>query len=109
MGEVTAPSVRSGDTLVIVSGSGRTPVSLGFAQIAKAQGATVLLVTHQESSPLREVADGSIVLPAAQSQQFGGTLFEQCALILLDSVVLELMRELPDADATMGYHHTNLQ
>ncbi|MEH0970292.1 SIS domain-containing protein [Micromonospora sp. CPCC 205546] len=109
VGEATAPSVRSGDTLVIVSGSGRTPVSVGFARIATSQGARVLLVTHQRESPLRDLADSSIVLPAATSQQFGGTLFEQSALILLDSVVLELMRTLPDPDATMSYNHTNLQ
>jgi 6-phospho-3-hexuloisomerase len=109
VGDVTAPSVRSGDTLVIVSGSGRTPVSVGFARIAKAEGAKVLLVTHQAVSPLQALADGLIVLPAAASQQFGGTLFEQSALLVLDSVVLELMRAVPDPERTMSYNHTNLQ
>lgn len=109
VGEATAPSVRAGDTLVIVSGSGRTPVSLGFAQIARSEGANVLLVTHQEKSPLRDIADACIVLPVAHSRQFGGTLFEQCALILLDSVVFALMRAMPDAGDTMNYNHTNLQ
>lgn len=109
VGEVTAPSIRSGDTLVLVSGSGRTPVSIGFAQIAKGEGARVLLVTHQESSPLRELADAALVLPAEGTHQFGGTLFEQAAVIALDSIVHGLMRDLADADATMGYNHTNLQ
>lgn len=109
VGEVTAPSVQAGDTLVIVSGSGRTPVSVQFAQIAKSQGSRVVLITHQEHSPLRAIADGSIVLPAAGSKQFGGSLFEQSALILLDSVVLELARNLPDPDATIRRNHTNLQ
>ncbi|MFI7077417.1 SIS domain-containing protein [Micromonospora sp. NPDC049903] len=109
VGEATAPSVRSGDTLVIVSGSGRTPVSVGFARIARSEGAKVLLVTHQRKSPLRDLAHGSVVLPADASRQFGGTLFEQSALILLDSVVLELMRGLPDPAGTMSHNHTNLQ
>jgi 6-phospho-3-hexuloisomerase len=109
VGEATAPSVRSGDVLTIVSGSGRTPVSVGFAQVARSEGATVLLVTHQEQSPLRDLADGCIVLPAAQSEQFGGSLFEQSALVLLDAVVLALMPALDDAPRTMLYNHTNLQ
>lgn len=107
--EVTAPSIRSGDTLVLISGSGRTPVSIGFARIARDEGARVLLVTHQESSPLHELADTALVLPVAGSRQFGGTLFEQSAIILLDSIVHGLMRDLPDAVATMSYNHTNLQ
>jgi 6-phospho-3-hexuloisomerase len=109
VGEATAPSARAGDTLVIVSGSGQTPVSVGFAKIARAEGARVLLVTHQQQSPLQALADGSIVLPTAGSKQFGGTLFEQSALLLLDSVVWWLMTSLVDPSATMGYNHTNLQ
>jgi 6-phospho-3-hexuloisomerase len=35
VGEPTAPSIRSGDGLVIVSGSGETSVSVNFARIAK--------------------------------------------------------------------------
>lgn len=109
VGEATAPSVREGDTLVIVSGSGRTPVSVGFAEIARREGARVLLVTHQETSPLRELADYTLVLPASSSKQFGGTLFEQAALVLLDTAVLVLMGDLPEADELMLHHHTNLQ
>jgi 6-phospho-3-hexuloisomerase len=109
VGEPTAPSIRQGDTLVIVSGSGRTPVSVGFARIARGEDARVLLVTHQESSELRDLADCTLVLPAANSRQFGGTLFEQAALVLLDTAVLALMSDLPDADALMLYNHTNLQ
>jgi len=109
VGEATAPSVRSGDTLVIVSGSGNTPVGVEFAQIAKSEGAKVVLVTHQIESRLRELADASIVIPASQSKQFGGSLFEQSALVMLDSVVFELMRGLTDPHATMLYSHTNLQ
>ena len=34
LGEATAPSVRHGDVLVAVSGSGETPVTVAFARIA---------------------------------------------------------------------------
>lgn len=109
VGEATAPSVRDGDTLVLVSGSGATPVSVGYARIAKEQGATVLLVTHQETSELRSIVDASAVIPAASSVQFGGTLFEQSALVLLDSIVLDQMQRRGVPVATMAFNHTNLQ
>lgn len=109
VGEATAPSVRAGDQLVLVSGSGQTPVSVGFARIARAEQAEVLLVTHQEVSPLRELADHTIVLPAAHSEQFGGTLFEQSALIVLDAVLWDLMSDVGTAPEAMLHNHTNLQ
>ncbi len=109
VGEATAPSVRRGDTLVLVSGSGATPVSIGYARIARSEEATVLLVTHQEQSELRALADCAVVLPASRSEQFGGTLFEQAALVLLDSVVLDQMRRRGVPAETMTFNHTNLQ
>lgn len=109
VGETTAPSIRRGDTLVVVSGSGSTPVSVGFASIARNEAAAVVLVTHQQRSPLRELSDDTVVLPAHGSEQFGGTLFEQSALILLDAVVDELLRDLPDGRDRMSFNHTNLQ
>jgi hypothetical protein len=36
-------------------------------------------------------------------------LFEQSALILLDSIVADLMADLPDPVGTMWRDHTNLQ
>jgi 6-phospho-3-hexuloisomerase len=108
VGEATAPSVRLGDTFVVVSGSGRTPVSVRFARVAKQEGALVLLVTHQNHSPLSDMADQSVTIRAAGSVQFGGTLFEQSALILLDSVVGYITSTMDDAFALMRYNHSNL-
>jgi 6-phospho-3-hexuloisomerase len=107
VGEATAPSVRAGDTLVLVSGSGHTPTSVGMARVAKDVGASVLLVTHQEVSPLRDLADASIVIPVASSVQFGGTLFEESALILLDSIVFDQIQRRGVDHALMFARHTN--
>lgn len=108
LGEATAPSVRSGDGLVVVSGSGVTPVSLSFANIAKAEGAVVLLVTYGVGSPLAEVADVTLVSPVADSEQLMGNLFEQSALLLLDAVAIEIGRREPQARAAMAWRHTNM-
>ena len=108
-GEATSPAVRRGDALVIVSGSGKTPVSVEFGKVAKAEGASVLLVTSQRGSPLSDLADQKVTIPVAGTVQFGGTLFEQAALVLLDSVVLHMMSALKDPFALMWRNHTNLQ
>ncbi|WP_254678940.1 hypothetical protein [Arthrobacter sp. 24S4-2] len=51
LGEATAPSVRSGDGLFIISNSGTSPISTSFARIARAQSATVALLTSTPNSP----------------------------------------------------------
>ena len=61
VGEVTAPSVRKGDGFVLVCGSGQTPISMGFAAVAKSEGALLVVLTHKPQSKLAGVAD--IVLP----------------------------------------------
>lgn len=109
LGEVTAPSVRSGDGLVLISGSGETPVSVNFARIAKEQGARVIVLTTKPQSTLASEADVVFTIPVEHTDQFGGSLFEQTALILLDSVVLGIAATLDDAHATMLYRHTNMQ
>jgi 6-phospho-3-hexuloisomerase len=109
VGEATAPSIRERDGLVIVSGSGETPVSVNFARIAKAAGAEVILLTRALKSTLAAIADTALLVPVAWTQQFGGSLFEQGSLILLDAIVLQLARAIPDAYQRMHDRHTNLQ
>ena len=109
VGEATAPSIRKGDGLVMVSGSGETPVSVNFARIAKAEGAEVILLTHKPNSTLAGIADAVLVVPVEQTAQFGGSLFEQSCLILLDSIVLELVGRMPDAHQRMHNRHANLR
>jgi 6-phospho-3-hexuloisomerase len=109
LGEVTAPSVRAGDGLLIISGSGQTPVSVGFAEIARSEGAQVILLTHKPESKLAGIADIVLPVPVQETAQFGGSLFEQCCLILLDSVILDLAARIPDAHSLMWHRHTNMQ
>jgi len=55
VGEVTAPSIGSGDHLLMLSASGETPVSLHLARKAVEAGAQVLAVTTREDRfPLRD-------------------------------------------------------
>lgn len=109
VGETTAPPIRATDTLVIISSSGRTATSVKYARIAAQEGATVLLVTQQQSGPIQDIADETFVIDIAETVQFGNTLFEHVALLMLDSVALALMGELDDPTALMKHNHTNLQ
>lgn len=109
VGETTAPSIRKGDGLALVSGSGETPVAIHFARIAKAEGAEIALVTRQPNSTLGTLADTVLPVPVETTAQFGGSLFEEISLILLDAIVLELAGAMPDAHQSMLRRHTNLQ
>jgi len=109
VGEASAPSIRKGDGLLIVSGSGETPVSLAFARLAREEGATIAVVTAQEKSCLAGMGDHVFSLLASDSIQFGGSLFEQSALLLLDAVILALAKDMPNAYEIMRYRHTNMQ
>lgn len=108
-GEATAPAVRKGDYFVLVCGSGRTPVSKSFAEIAHAEGAELIVVTHKPNSEIAHDADVLLTVPMGETMQFGGTLFEQGALILLDCLALELVKKTDDAHNRMWQRHTNLQ
>jgi 6-phospho-3-hexuloisomerase len=109
VGEATAPSIRAADGLCLVSGSGNTPVTLHFARIAKDEGAAIALITREPDSALAQLADFVLHVPIEATRQFGGSLFEQTSLILLDAIVLELTRAVPDPHRMMLSRHTNLQ
>jgi 6-phospho-3-hexuloisomerase len=110
VGEATAPAVRHGDRLFLVCGSGQTSVSVGFAEIAKTEGAELILLTHKPRSRLAAMADLVLTVPMKATAQFGGSLFEQCSIILLDSIALRLAGDTAtEQHSEMWRRHTNLQ
>lgn len=109
IGEATAPSVAEGDHVVALSKTGTTPVTLHLAQGARRAGADVLAVTADPASPLADLATAVLAVPDPGSAQFAGSLFEQTALLLLDSLVLDLGGADSDVQAAMHRRHANLQ
>ena len=109
VGEATTPSIGKDDGLVMISGSGETPVALHLARLALEFGAHMLAVTTRADSTLAGVADAVIEVPTAGTGQFGGSLFEQSALLLLDAVILDITAGDPQAYAAMQARHANLQ
>jgi 6-phospho-3-hexuloisomerase len=108
-GEVTAPSIGEGDCLLMLSASGETLVSLHLARRAGEVGARVLAITTREDSSLAAIADAVVAVPAQNSRQFGGSLFEQASLIVLDALILDLTQDDPNAYEVMSRRHTNLE
>ena len=114
VGETITPAISNGDLLVAVSGTGETAVTSTLARLAQKHGARVAAVTGSEGSSLASGADLRVVVPAGGgrgegSQQYGGSLFEQSALIALEAVVLQLQGELGQTKEQMDARHATLE
>ncbi|TFG63655.1 MAG: 6-phospho-3-hexuloisomerase [Spirochaetales bacterium] len=117
-GETTTPGIRKDDLLVIGSGSGKTAGLVAMSGKARENGAKILLLTMDPSSPLGIAADHIIEIPAPTpksgksagvSIQPMGTLFEQSLFITCDILVLLLMRKLNLTSEEMFSRHANLE
>ncbi len=127
VGETVVPSMRKSiDTLVVVSGSGRTRSILEIAKTAKGIGGKLVAVTGEKKSPLAKIADHVICIPAGKtkfssknydsSQLLGGvpvtplgSLFEICALLFFEAIVYRLMKELKITEEKLKKVHTTLE
>ena len=120
VGETTTPGITMDDLLILGSGSGQTLGLLAMAGKARRLGAAILLFTTDAASPLAQLADDRVVIPAPslklaegitdpQSVQPLGTLFEQSMLILCDSLILGLMQRNGVKAAQMFERHANLE
>ena len=119
VGETTTPAFGNGDLLLVGSGSGSTGSLVPIARRAVEGGGRVALVTIREGSPIGELAEIELLVPAptpkldgpaeAESIQPMGSLFEQSLLVVLDAVVLALMDRRGEGPETMFSRHANLE
>ena len=120
IGETATPPIGPGDLLIVGSGSGRTQSVSAQAEKAKREGAGLLLFTIDPASPLAQLADTVVVIPAPSPKVEGeavsktsiqpmGSLFEQCLLLLLDALVVVLMKKLNMTSGEMFKRHANLE
>ncbi len=118
VGETTTPAVRGGDLLIGCSASGETHVTVTVSQVAQEAGARVFAITATPDSPLTRLADEMIVIPSpskrgrpwpGRSAQYGGSLFEQALLVLLDAVSSEVGRRLGMTSQEIDSRHANLE
>ncbi len=127
VGETITPSVKEGDLLIAVSGSGSTQIVLSVASAAKKAKATVIAVTSFEDSPLGKISDFVVKIPgrtkvATETDYFArqvmglyeplaplGTLFEDTAMVFFDGVVYALMNLLGVREEDLKKRHANVE
>jgi 6-phospho-3-hexuloisomerase len=117
VGEVTTPAIRQGDLLLVASGSGTTGGIVQAARTAADVGARVLAVSTTDESPLSEVADTTLVLPAATktdrsgtaSAQYAGGLFEQGVALLGDALFHALWQRSGHSADDLWPRHANVE
>ena len=115
MGETICPSMREGDVLLAISGSGKTRRTVEDAEAAKKLGVRVIAVTSKSDSPLASAADAVIVVPgrvkgeSSGSIQLLSSLFDQSVHIALDALCLMLSRRDDVSDADANANHANVE
>ena len=116
-GEVTTPAIAAGDVLLAASGSGTTAGVIRSANTAASAGAQIIAITTAASSPLAELAQVTIIIPAAQKQdhgathsaQYSGSLFEQALLVLGDAMFHVLWKLSRATAEELWPRHANLE
>ena len=117
VGDATTPAIAPGDLLIALSGSGRTATVLTLARTAKGIGAQVAAITSSRVTPLAELADLVVILPAGSVKSDVTTptrlplanALEQAMSIYLDCVGAMLAAHYEQDNAAMMARHANLE
>jgi len=114
VGEVVTPSIKAGDLLIIISGSGETEQLVAFTNSAKKQGADIMLISSKAESTIGKLADG--VFQIGSEELYGkvqgmpmGTVFELSTLVFLEATVSHIIHDKGIAEEKMRERHANLE
>ena len=110
IGETITPIVEPSDLVIIVSNTGETMSAIQTANIVGRVGAKVVAITAKKHSKLAHAASMIIHLnvrtdEADQKLAPLGTIFENTALIFLDSIIADLLKELNETEPGMRARH----
>lgn len=119
LGEISSPHSKSGDLVIICSGSGETASLVSLAEKAKCVGVNVALVTMKPESSIGKLSSACVKLPGATKDentrdentfsQPMGSSFEQLALLTFDSLILDLMKIKNETSETMFKRHADFE
>lgn len=119
VGEPTTPAIKSGELLIILSGSGETGSLKVMAEKARNIGASVAVLTIHPEASIGRMAECIIQIPGAtpksahadtvSSIQPMGNAFEQMAWLVCDNIVMILMDRLGRTAEEMFALHANLE
>lgn len=114
VGEIVTPSIKKGDLLVIISGSGETEQLIAFTKRARDIGAKILLISAKSESTIGDLADA--VFQIGRAEQYGkvrgmpmGTVFELSTLFFLEATVSHIIHEKGIEEEVMRERHANLE
>jgi 6-phospho-3-hexuloisomerase len=126
VGETVTPSVKKGDLLVAISGSGETTSTAILTETARRKGLKLVAVTSMPDSTIGKAADVKVIIKGRivdeKSRDYSarqlegmhepltplGTLFELSTMIFLDSVIDELMIRHGRGEDYLKTRHANL-
>lgn len=118
VGETITPALEKGDVLVAISGSGTTKNVIWVAQKAAELECSVIAMTTNPESELGKIATFILHVPAATkyrregekaSIQPLGSLFDQCAHIVFDTVCLRYALLKSEDNKGAFARHSNLE
>lgn len=114
VGEIVTPSIKSGDLLIIISGSGETEQLIAFTKSARKAGASIVLISAKGDSTIGDMADA--VFQIGRSEQYSkvlgmpmGTVFELSTLLFLEATISHVIHEKGIAEEVMRERHANLE
>jgi len=126
LGDTIVPSITKEDLVIAISGSGSTKLIVTAAEAAKQVGAKIVSITSYPDSPLGKLSNHIVLLKGRievsprdyfARQILGlheplaplGTLFEDSALFLLDSIIATLISEFHVKESDMRERHANIE
>ena len=114
VGEIVTPSIKEGDLLIVISGSGETEQLVAFTNRAKELGASVILITAKSGSTIGDQADA--VFQIGSEKSYGkvkgmpmGTVFELSTLCFLEALISHIIWEKEIPEEEMRSRHANLE
>ena len=114
VGEIVTPSIKCGDLLIVISGSGETEQLIAFTKNAKKIGANIVLISAKDESTIGNLADD--VIQIGKNEQYGkvlgmpmGTVFELSTLLFLEATVSHIIHEKGIPEEIMRERHANLE
>ncbi|CAG1769456.1 partial 3-hexulose-6-phosphate synthase / 6-phospho-3-hexuloisomerase, partial [uncultured bacterium] len=114
VGEIVTPSIKTGDLLIIISGSGETEQLISFAKSARKMGAKVILISSRASSTIGDLSE--MVFQIGKPDLYGkvvgmpmGTVFELSTLCFLEAIISHIIWEKGIPEEIMRERHANLE
>jgi 6-phospho-3-hexuloisomerase len=114
VGEIVTPSIKNGDLLIIISGSGETEQLVAFTKKAKEVGARILLISAKSDSTIGDLADSTLQI--GRTEQYGkvrgmpmGTVFELSTLLFLEATISHVIHDKGIPEEEMRSRHANLE